>query len=102
MRLTTAGAIPPLALKGKGTTGCSESEAAEEWLPGSQQSQRDPDPARDMMPVRGGGGREGRRGGGSRGERGGKKYLASPPPTLQSPVLPPWTEPNSDSQEQRR
>lgn len=67
MRLTTAGAIPPLALKGKGTTGCSESEAAEEWLPGSQQSQRDPDPARDMMPVRGEGGGKGGEGAGAEG-----------------------------------
>lgn len=60
MRLTTAGALPPLDLKGKGATRCSESlaraEAAEEWLPGSQ---RDPDPVRNMMPVQwGGGGQE--------------------------------------------
>lgn len=89
MRLTTAGAIAPLDLKGKGTTSVLRAsqalktlvEAAEEWLPGSQQSQGDPDPARNRCQCTGV--RVGA----------GKKYLTSPPPILQSPVLPPWTEP---------
>lgn len=50
--------------------------AAEEWLPGSQQSQRDLDPTRNLIPMQ--------------WARKEKKYLT--PPTFQSPVLPPWME----------
>lgn len=44
-----------------------------------------------MMPVQ-----WGERGAGAEA---GKKYLTSTPPTLQSPVLPPWTESNVTPEE---